>query len=162
MRARTSLFSLSWTIMHPINEGSPLYGISDTEMADKQMEVVALLSGADAVMAETIYARYSYGPDDIVRDQRFVDVLSVTPQRPAHGRPHPLPRHLSDLGLNDHFADRLAVLKHPHRIDSCAQAGSVRRYADGVCLPRASRRALRCSRGPFPGICGRIRRRACP
>jgi inward rectifier potassium channel len=31
-------------------------------------------------MAETIYARYSYGPDDIVRDHRFVDVLSVTPK----------------------------------------------------------------------------------
>jgi inward rectifier potassium channel len=80
VRARTSLFSLSWTIMHPINESSPLYGISDEEVADKQMEIVALLSGADAVMAETIYARYSYGPGDIVRDQRFVDVLSVTPK----------------------------------------------------------------------------------
>jgi inward rectifier potassium channel len=80
VRARTSLFSLSWTIMHPINESSPLYGISDEEMADKQMEIIALLSGADAVMAETIYARYSYGPDDIVRNQRFVDVLSLTPR----------------------------------------------------------------------------------
>ena len=78
VRARTSLFSLSWTIMHPINESSPLYGISDDEMADKQMEIIALLSGADAVMAETIYARHSYGPGDVVRDQRFVDVLSVT------------------------------------------------------------------------------------
>src|ERR1700749_2519635 len=80
VRARTSLFSLSWTIMHHIDESSPLYGISDEEMADKQMEVIVLLSGADAVMAETIYARYAYGPNDIVRDQRFVDVLSVTPK----------------------------------------------------------------------------------
>ncbi len=80
VRARTSLFSLSWTIMHTIDETSPLYGVSAQEMIDKQMEVVALLSGADATMAETIYARYSYGPDDIVRDQRFVDVLSLTPR----------------------------------------------------------------------------------
>lgn len=80
VRARTSLFSLSWTVMHPIDKQSPLYGVTPEEMADKQMEVVALLSGADAIMAETIYARYSYGPDDIVRDHRFVDVLSVTPR----------------------------------------------------------------------------------
>ncbi|HEX4293810.1 MAG TPA: ion channel [Rhizomicrobium sp.] len=80
VRARTSLFALSWTIMHPIDEASPLYGVSCQDMVDKQMEVVALLSGADATMAETIYARYSYGPDDIVRDHRFVDVLSVTPK----------------------------------------------------------------------------------
>jgi len=33
-----------------------------------------------AAMAETIYARYSYGPNDVVRDHRFVDVLSVTPK----------------------------------------------------------------------------------
>jgi inward rectifier potassium channel len=80
VRARTSLFALSWTIMHPIDETSPLYGVTCQDMYDKQMEVVALLSGADATMAETIYARYSYGPDDIVRDQRFVDVLSLTPR----------------------------------------------------------------------------------
>jgi inward rectifier potassium channel len=80
VRARTSLFALSWTIMHPIDEASPLYGVTEDDMVDKQMEIVALLSGADATMAETIYARYSYTPDDIRRDHRFVDVLSLTPK----------------------------------------------------------------------------------
>ena len=80
VRARTSLFSLSWTIMHAIDETSPLYGVTQEQMIDKQMEIVALLSGADATMAETIYARYSYGPDEIVRGHRFVDVLSLTPK----------------------------------------------------------------------------------
>jgi inward rectifier potassium channel len=80
VRSRTSLFALSWTIMHRIDETSPLYGLSCDEMYDKQMEIVALLSGSDATMAETIYARYAYSPDDIVRDHRFVDVLSLTPR----------------------------------------------------------------------------------
>ena len=79
-RSRTALFALSWTIMHVIDETSPLYGISEEEMYDKQMEIIALLSGADATMAETIYARYSYSPDDIRRDHRFVDVLSLSPK----------------------------------------------------------------------------------
>jgi len=80
VRARTSLFALSWTVMHPIDETSPLYGVTPQDMADKQMEVVALLSGADATMAETIYARYSYSPEHIVRGHRFVDVLYLTPK----------------------------------------------------------------------------------
>jgi inward rectifier potassium channel len=80
VRARTSLFALSWTIMHRIDESSPLYGVTEDDMYDKQMEIVALLSGADATMAETIYARHSYTPDDIRRDHRFVDVLSLTPK----------------------------------------------------------------------------------
>lgn len=80
VRARTSLFSLSWTVMHRIDETSPLHGVTERDMIDNQMEIVALLSGADATMAETIYARYSYGPDCIVRDHRFVDVLYLTPK----------------------------------------------------------------------------------
>jgi inward rectifier potassium channel len=80
VRARTALFALSWTIMHVIDETSPLYGVTETDMVDKQMEIIALLSGADATMAETIYARYSYSPDDIRRDHRFVDVLSLSPR----------------------------------------------------------------------------------
>lgn len=80
LRARTSLFALSWTIMHVIDETSPLFGVTEQDMIDRQIELIALLSGADATMAETIYARYSYGPDDLVRGHRFVDVLYLTPK----------------------------------------------------------------------------------
>ena len=80
MRARTSLFALSWTIMHVIDETSPLFGLTEQDLIDRQIELIALLSGADATMAETIYARYSYGPDDLVRNHRFVDVLYLTPK----------------------------------------------------------------------------------
>jgi len=80
VRARTSLFALSWTIMHVIDETSPLFGVTEQDLIDRQIELIALLSGADATMAETIYARYSYGPDDLVRGHRFVDVLYLTPK----------------------------------------------------------------------------------
>jgi inward rectifier potassium channel len=80
VRARTALFALSWTIMHVIDETSPLYGLTKQDLVDRQIELIALLSGSDATMAETIYARYSYGPDDLVRDHRFVDVLYLTPR----------------------------------------------------------------------------------
>jgi len=78
VRSRTSLFALSWTIMHRIDETSPLHGIGEEEMTGRQMEIVALLSGSDATMAEMIYARHSYGPADIVRGHHFVDVLSLS------------------------------------------------------------------------------------
>jgi inward rectifier potassium channel len=80
VRERTSLFALSWTIMHPITEESPLYGADSTMLYDDQMEIVVLLSGTDETLADVIYARYAYGPDDIVWGHRFVDVLSMTPQ----------------------------------------------------------------------------------
>ncbi|SRR5665213_2837112 len=80
MRARSSLFALSWTIMHRIDDASPLYGASSSMLYDDEMELIVLLSGTDETLADVIYARHAYGPDDIVWGHRFVDVLSISPQ----------------------------------------------------------------------------------
>lgn len=82
VRSRTSLFALSWTVMHRIDEKSPLRGLSSDDMEDQQMEIIILLRGTDDTLADLIYARHAYAPEDIVWNRRFVDVLSVTP----HGR----------------------------------------------------------------------------
>ncbi|HTQ15718.1 MAG TPA: hypothetical protein VMH86_17760 [Rhizomicrobium sp.] len=78
MRSRTSLFALSWTIMHRIDKASPLHGLSIDDIRAAQMEIVVLLSGRDDTLADTIYARHVYQPDHIVWNHRFVDVLSMT------------------------------------------------------------------------------------
>lgn len=80
VRSRSSLFALSWSVMHTIDESSPLYGVTSDMLFDQQMEIILMLSGVDEVLADRIYARHSYFPDEIVWDQRFVDVLSVSPQ----------------------------------------------------------------------------------
>ncbi len=79
VREHSSLFALSWTIMHRIDRSSPLYGMTPDMMAQQQLEIVAMLSGVDETLADRIYARYSYLCEDIVWGHRFVDVLSVTP-----------------------------------------------------------------------------------
>lgn len=80
VRSRTSLFALSWTVMHCIDEKSPLFGITPQLMEENDMELVILLSGRDDVLADTIYARHTYGPGNIHWERRFVDVISTTPQ----------------------------------------------------------------------------------
>lgn len=82
VRARSPLFALSWTIMHRIDETSPLHGLSLDDMIERQVELIVLLSGTDDTLADVIYARHAYGPGDIVWDHRFVDVLSLS----HHGR----------------------------------------------------------------------------
>jgi len=79
VRHRSSLFALSWTVMHAIDETSPLYGLTADALYDNEMEIVVLLSGNDETLADRVYARHSYGPDDILWNRRFVDVLSATP-----------------------------------------------------------------------------------
>jgi inward rectifier potassium channel len=82
-RARTPLFALSWTIMHPIGENSPLANATYEAMLEQQMEILVVVSGVDETYSDKIYARHSYMPDEIVWNKRFVDILST-----RHGRRH--------------------------------------------------------------------------
>jgi inward rectifier potassium channel len=78
-RSNSSLFALSWTIMHPIDQDSPLYGLTPEDMDAADMEIVIMLNGLDEILADRIYARHAYWADEIVWNRRFVDVISVTP-----------------------------------------------------------------------------------
>ena len=77
VRARTPLFALSWTIMHSIDETSPLYGQTPDTLIENQVELIALVSGTDETLSETIFARQAYAPRNILWNRRFADVLSV-------------------------------------------------------------------------------------
>jgi inward rectifier potassium channel len=77
-RSSNPLFALSWTVMHPIDEASPLRDLGPAEMIEHDMEIVVMLSGMDETIADRIYARYSYLPEDILWHRRFVDVVSIT------------------------------------------------------------------------------------
>ncbi|MEI9988888.1 MAG: ion channel [Rhizomicrobium sp.] len=79
-RQRSSLFALSWTIMHRIDRHSPLYGITREAMVAQEMEIIIMLSGLDEALADRVYARHSYAPEDIVWGHKFVDVLSLNKQ----------------------------------------------------------------------------------
>jgi len=97
VRASNPLFALSWTVMHPIDEASPLYNLGLAEMIEHDMEIVVMLSGMDETISDRIYARHSYIPEEILWHRRFVDVVSVTPEG----------RRLVDL---DHFHDTEAFV----------------------------------------------------
>jgi inward rectifier potassium channel len=76
-RARSPLFSLSWTVMHPIDKDSPFHGATRESMLREQMEVIVIMSGMDDTFADKVYARHSYLPHEIHWDKQFEDVLFV-------------------------------------------------------------------------------------
>ena len=78
IRSNNPLFALSWTVMHPIDEASPLYGLGLAEMIEHDMEIVVMLSGMDETISDRIYARHAYMAEEILWQRRFVDVVSVT------------------------------------------------------------------------------------
>jgi inward rectifier potassium channel len=80
IRNKTPLFALSWMVMHPITEHSPLHGATRESLIAQQAEIVVLLSGTDETYGEKIYARHSYIPHDIHWNKRFADILSIGPE----------------------------------------------------------------------------------
>src|SRR2546427_401225 len=79
VRTRTPLFVLTWTVIHPIDERSPIFGATQESLRTDEGEIVVSVTGIDETFSQTIYARYSYLADEIVWDARFADVMSVLP-----------------------------------------------------------------------------------
>jgi inward rectifier potassium channel len=77
-RRRTPMFALTWTVMHPIDEQSPLHGATPETLLEQHAELVVGLTGIDETFAQTIHARHSYRPEEIVWNRRFADILGWT------------------------------------------------------------------------------------
>jgi inward rectifier potassium channel len=73
-RHRNAIFAYSWTAIHPIIPGSPFYGATTRSLAAADANLVVSLTGIDATLSQTIYARYSYSPADIVWGARLADI----------------------------------------------------------------------------------------
>jgi inward rectifier potassium channel len=74
-RSRTPAFSLTWTVMHPIDANSPLHGATAESLKDQQIEIVVALIGLDDTSSQTIHARHSYIAGEIVWNRRFANIL---------------------------------------------------------------------------------------
>ncbi len=76
VRNQTPIFALTWTVMHTIDESSPLYGATPESLVDNNSEIVVLLMGLDETVSQTIHARHSYIESEIFWNHRFVDIFS--------------------------------------------------------------------------------------
>src|ERR1051326_1814817 len=70
-RNKVTFFPLSWTIVHPIDEASPLANRTVEDLDRAQAEILVLLSGVDEAVEQTVHARSSYRADEIVWNARF-------------------------------------------------------------------------------------------
>lgn len=69
-------FPLSWTIMHHIDEESPLYNVTPKELEEKRAEVLVLIKGYDEAYGQTVHSRFSYRFNEILWDVRFKEVYN--------------------------------------------------------------------------------------
>ena len=75
VRSHSPLFGLTWTIMHEIDEASPLFGADRASLEACEAELIIIISGVDDTFAQRIHARHSYLPYQIVWGRRMADII---------------------------------------------------------------------------------------
>lgn len=72
-------FALTWTIVHPIDESSPLYGKTAEDLKRTQAELIILIKGFDDTFSQVVHSRHSYRYDEFVWNAKFQSAFRVDP-----------------------------------------------------------------------------------
>ena len=77
-RHHVVFFTLSWTVVHPIEPSSPVWGLTKKDLVDADAEVLILLTGTDETLSQTVHSRSSYKADEIVWGAKFANMFMRT------------------------------------------------------------------------------------
>ncbi|MEP7002265.1 MAG: ion channel [bacterium] len=75
-RTKVVFFPLSWTIVHPIDDSSPMFGWTHDDYVRTDTEFLILISGIDETFAQTVHARSSYKADEILVASKFSNMYN--------------------------------------------------------------------------------------
>ncbi|MEO6523662.1 MAG: ion channel [Mucilaginibacter sp.] len=70
-RKRVSILTLNWTIVHPLNDDSPLKDITHEDLEKTEASVSVLLKSFDDTFSQTVHSRTSYQYDEVVWNAKF-------------------------------------------------------------------------------------------
>ena len=80
-RNTVTFFPLSWTLVHPIDDASPLASRTAEDLERAEAEILVLLSATDEALEQTVHARSSYQAHEIVWNARFQSMYLQTDAR---------------------------------------------------------------------------------
>ncbi|MCG6136115.1 MAG: ion channel [Nostoc sp. LLA-1] len=78
LRHQSPSFTLTWSVMHVIDESSPLYDMTTESLTQTNTLLIISMSGIDETVAQVVHARHTYGANEIVWNHRFVDIMNHT------------------------------------------------------------------------------------
>jgi inward rectifier potassium channel len=79
-RASVQFLPLTWTVVHPIDESSPLYDLTAEDLARQQVEFLILIKAFDDTFFQTVHVRHSYRHEEVVWGARFVPAFEADSQ----------------------------------------------------------------------------------
>ena len=73
-RSKVDTLMMNWTVVHPIDEKSPLLGLAQEDYKSADVEVYVQVKGYDDVYSTTVIQRTSYTYDEIIFNAKFVQM----------------------------------------------------------------------------------------
>jgi inward rectifier potassium channel len=70
-RNKVNFFPSNWTLVHPITQDSPLFGMTEQDLDESETEVLILVKGFDDAFSQNVNSRNSYTSDEIVWNAKF-------------------------------------------------------------------------------------------
>lgn len=70
------MLTMSWTVVHPIDDHSPFYQKSGEDLAAAEVEILILIKAFDDTFSQTVHTRTSYRDEDIIHNAKFTDLFS--------------------------------------------------------------------------------------
>lgn len=71
-RSTINSLALSWTIVHPIDEESPLYNFTQKDFEDIDLQLILSIKAFDESYSQTVHSRVGYVYNDILWGKKFV------------------------------------------------------------------------------------------
>jgi inward rectifier potassium channel len=75
-REQVSFLPLAWTLVHPIDESSPMFGLTEKDFEKSDVEILVLISAKDETFAQTVHTRTSYKLKEIKFGYKFSNLYN--------------------------------------------------------------------------------------
>lgn len=75
VRDRHPVFRLSWSVMHVIDEQSPLHDATPESLRDGEASILLTIEGVDETTSQPLVAMYQWEIDDVRWNHRHVDLV---------------------------------------------------------------------------------------
>ncbi|WP_426667781.1 ion channel [Mucilaginibacter sp. McL0603] len=107
-RKNVSILTLSWTVVHPLDDNSPLKDITPEDLKNNQASFAVLLKAFDDTFSQTVHSRTSYQFEHMVWDAKFKPSFD----RDEDGRIVLDLSRINDYGMVEPFIRPQPVAKH--------------------------------------------------
>lgn len=77
--SRISVLSATWTIVHPIDDNSPMKDLKEEDFKALNTEIIVNIKAFDESFSQTVYSRTSYKYHEMVVGAKFIPAISPNP-----------------------------------------------------------------------------------